>query len=133
MNRVCLVGRLTANPELRTTSTNKNVCQFSIAVNRDKEKADFLDCTVWEKQAENLCKYQKKGSLISIEGQLRKDSLDKADGNKEYRTYVYVNQIEYLSSKNNDNVETKSVETKIEENDPFAEFGESVDIDNFLD
>ena len=133
MNKICLVGRLTSDPELRTTTTNKNVCQFSIAVNRDKEKTDFLDCTVWKKQAENLCKYQKKGSLISIEGQLRKDSYDKADGTKEYRTYVFVNQIEYLSSKATQESTQEITQTKVEDNDPFAEFGEQVDIDNFLD
>ena len=99
MNKIVLIGRLTANPELRTTSTNKNVCHFSIAVNRDKERTDFLDCVVWEKQAENLCKYQKKGNLISVFGELRKDAIDKADGTKEYRTYVFASQIEYLQAK----------------------------------
>lgn len=66
MNRAILIGRLTKDPELRTTSSGRNVCQFAVAVNRTftnangEREADFINCVVWDKQAENLCKYQKK-------------------------------------------------------------------------
>ena len=66
MNKAILIGRLTRDPELRTTPTGRNVCQFSIAVNRTytsasgEREADFINCVVWDKQAENLARYQKK-------------------------------------------------------------------------
>ena len=77
MNRICLIGRITKDLELRYTPSNKAVCDFTLAVNRDKENADFINCVVWEKQAENLKKYQGKGSLIGLDGQLRCESFEK--------------------------------------------------------
>lgn len=126
MNRIDLIGRLTAKPELRYTNTNKAVSMFTIAVNRDKDNTDFLDIRVWDKQAENLCKYQDKGNLIGIDGTLRKDIYTREDGTKTSSTYVLANHIEYLSS--------KATQEATQENDPYAEYGESVNIDdNFLD
>ena len=111
MNKVMLVGRLTKMPELKEVKDNK-VCEFTLAVNRDKEKADFINCVVWNSQAENLCKYQDKGSLISVFGELRVDSYE-IEGNKRYKTYVMVNNIEFLESKK-------------EKTNPFEEFGNSI-------
>ena len=77
MNKVVLMGRLTRDPELRATSTGRNVCQFSIAVNRNftnangEREADFINCVVWDKQAENLVKYQKKGNQIAVDGRIQ--------------------------------------------------------------
>lgn len=128
MNRISLVGRLTAKPELRYTNSNKAVCMFAIAVNRDKDNADFLDIRVWDKQAENLCQYQDKGNLIGIDGTLRKDIYTKEDGTKTSSTYVLANHIEYLSNK------TTQSEESTKEEDPYAEYGQSVNIDDsFLD
>jgi len=128
MNRISLVGRLTAKPELRYTNSNKAVCMFTIAVNRDKDNTDFLDIRVWDKQAENLCQYQDKGNLIGIDGTLRKDNYTKEDGTKTSSTYVLANHIEYLSSK------TTQESTQEAQEDPYAEYGQSVNIDDsFLD
>ena len=108
MNTIFLIGRLTRRPELKYTSSNKAVCDFSIAVNRNytnedgKREADFINCQVWNKQAENLCKYQDKGNQIAVDGNLRVQSYDDKDGNKRYSTFVLVNNIEYLESKKND-------------------------------
>lgn len=108
MNQINLIGRLTRKPELKYTSSNKAVCDFSIAVNRNytnedgKREADFINCQVWNKQAENLCKYQDKGNQIAVDGNLRVQSYDDKDGNKRYSTFVLVNNIEYLESKKND-------------------------------
>lgn len=102
---------------------------FTIAVNRDKDNADFLDIRVWDKQAENLCQYQDKGNLIGIDGTLRKDIYTKEDGTKTSSTYVLANHIEYLSSKV---TQESTQETK--EEDPYEAYGKSVNIDdNFLD
>jgi len=128
MNRICLVGRISKDLELSYTSTNKAVCDFSIAVNRDKENADFINVQVWNEQAENLTKYQSKGSLISVEGSLRTQTYTKQDGTKGYKTYVLANHIEYLSSK------TTQESTQETQEDPYAEYGQSVNIDDsFLD
>ena len=65
MNQVVLTGRLTKDVELKHTQSDKAVASFTLAVDKYGEGADFINCIVWGKQAENLCKYQEKGSQIS--------------------------------------------------------------------
>lgn len=97
MNKCMLIGRLTKTPELRSTKTGKQVCSFTIATNRiNNEECDFINCVVWDKQAENLCKYQVKGSLIGVIGQLRQETYNDTKGNKRVSYVVYCNEIEYL-------------------------------------
>ena len=116
MNKVMLTGRLTKDLELRKTKNDKGVCEFTLATNRINGKdADFINCVVWGVQAENLVKYQAKGNLIGVEGELRAESFE-VNGEKRYKTYVLVNQIEYLQGKK---------EEKKEEN-PYAAFGNSI-------
>ena len=110
MNKVLLIGRITKDLELRHTPNDKAVCDFTLAVNRDKENADFINCVVWNSQAENLCKYQGKGSLIAVFGELRVDTYE-VEGNKRYKTYVYVNNIEFLSKKE-ETIPTEELTTK---------------------
>ena len=126
MNKVLLTGRLTRDPELRYTPNSKAVCNFTIATNRpvvrDGEKiADFINCIVWGKTAENLSKYQSKGSLIGIDGRLESRSYDDKDGNKRYVTEVQVEHIEFLGSKSDGQTETK-------ESNPYEEFGNAIEI-----
>lgn len=109
MNNTLLIGRLTKDPELRTTSSGKNTCTVNIAVDRfaveeDKQSVDFIPIQLWGKAAENLCKYQSKGSQLAVEGSLRFDNYQDADGNNKTKGYVLVNRIKYLSKSNNDNV-----------------------------
>ena len=88
MNKALLIGRLTRDPELRATSTGRNVCQFSIAVNRNftnangEREADFINCVVWDKQAENLVKYQKKGNQIAVDGRIQTRNYEDKDGKR---------------------------------------------------
>ena len=105
MNKVLLIGRITKDLELRHTPNDKAVCDFTLAVNRDKDNADFINCVVWNNQAENLCKYQGKGSLIAVFGELRVDTYE-VEGNKRYKTYILVNNLEYLEKAVNINIET---------------------------
>lgn len=155
MNRVCLVGRLTTKPELRNTSSNIPVTRFSVAVNRTfsnkdgQREADFINIVVWRKQAENVCNYLDKGSLVSIEGRIQTGSYDGQDGQKKYTFEVVADSVQFLESKaqrssnqtttNNEATTTPYdyQEPKNEvnvNNDPFADFGDSVSIDdNFLD
>lgn len=150
MNRVMLIGRLTANPELRYTASNVPFARFSLAVNRTfsngngERQTDFLNIIVWRKQAENVCNYLNKGSLVSVEGRIQTGSYDDKDGNKRYTTDIVADSVQFLESKgqsngSNDNVtpydyqDAPSNDVDVE-NDPFADFGDSVSIDdNFLD
>lgn len=104
MNKVVLTGRLTADVELKSGG-NVSVANFSIAVDRGKEKdgtdkgADFPRCVAFGRTAENLAKYQGKGSNILIEGHLQTGSYAKKDGTKVYTTDVICERIEWLESK----------------------------------
>lgn len=141
MNRVALIGRLTAKPELRYTQSNIANTRFTVAVNRNytgtdgKREADFINVVAWKKQAETITKYFDKGSLIAIEGRLQVGSYTDKDGNKRNVTDVVLENFEFIESKNkaSDEVETPKTEEK-EETDPFAEFGDSIEVDdNFLE
>ena len=124
MNKVLLIGRLVRTPELRETKSNKKVCEFTLATNRVNGKdADFITCMVWDKQAENLCKYQEKGSLIGIEGTLRTDNYE-VEGKKRQKTYVMVNVIDFLGEKK---------EEKVDKNKPFEEFGQQFEVGQQLE
>jgi single-strand DNA-binding protein len=101
-NKVTLVGRLTRDPESRTTSSGKQVANITLAVDRgfkDKDsnesKADFIRVNIWEKQAELAMKYLTKGQLILIEGSLRTGSYEK-EGQKYYTTDITSSKIIFL-------------------------------------
>jgi single-strand DNA-binding protein len=132
MNSINLVGRITKELELKyTPTTNTPMCEFGLAVNRvGQEQADFINCQVWGTQAENLAKYQGKGSLVGVVGSLRTDTYE-VEGNKRYKTYVLVNNVEYLGTKKETQSDTQN-DTQV---DPFADFGQEVSIDDndFLD
>ena len=137
MNKVILTGRLTRDVELRATPQGNFVCEFTLATNRpvvrDGERvADFVTCIVWNKQAENLAKYQNKGNLIAVEGNIRTNSYKDKNGNTRYKTYVLVNTIEYLGAKkqeNSSNENTNGNNASNEESNPYAEFGQQIAID----
>ena len=152
MNRAMLVGRLTTKPELRYTSSNLPFARFSVAVNRTysnaqgEREADFINVVVWRKQAENVCNFLNKGSLVSVEGRIQTGSYDDKDGNKRYTMEVVADSVQFLESKSQSQnrsqassepspydyqTTTNSVDVV---DDPFADFGDSVSIDdNFLD
>lgn len=152
MNKVVLVGRLTAKPELRYTPQNTAYTRFSVAVNRNftnadgKREADFINVVAWRKQAETISKYFDKGNLIALEGRLQTGSYDDKDGNKRYTVDVALDNFEFVESKAAREQSSSSNSTPYDyqdsnitpevnvENDPFAEFGDSVSIDdNFLE
>lgn len=103
MNKCVITGRLVKDPILEHTKQGTHICQFSIATNRpvirdNKKEVDFINCIVWNKPAENLVKFQRKGNLIGILGQLRVDSYE-VNNEKKYKTYILCQEIEYLESK----------------------------------
>ncbi len=106
-NKVVLIGRLTKDPELRYTSTNNlPVVSFTLAVNRpyavqgNDRNADFISCTAWRKQAENIHKYVSKGSMVAVEGKLQtRDYMDEKINARRYITEVICDSVVFLDSK----------------------------------
>lgn len=127
MNNVSLIGRLTQDPELRTTSTGLSNCRFSLAVdgrtNSEGERTtNFINVVAWRAQAENLCKYCSKGSQVAVTGYIQTGSYTAQDGTKRYTTDVVANQITFLGSKSsNDN---EKIEYEVGTEEP----GETIDL-----
>lgn len=155
MNKVLLIGRLTRDPELRYTGSNIPVASFSLAVNRNftnqagEREADFINIVVWRKQAENVKKYLLQGSQVAIDGRIQTRSYDDKDGNKRYVTEVVADNVEFLGSKSSNTNNSTSNNTSSNENqgptpydfdkapdtkgtdvdnNPFADFGSSIEI-----
>ena len=105
LNRIVLIGRLTADPTLRYTPAGKAVASFTLAVDRGRKDAqgnketDFIDTIVWEKQAENVSQYLKKGSLCAVEGRLQIRSYTDKDNNKRKAAEVVASSVQFLDSK----------------------------------
>lgn len=116
MNNVVLTGRLTADPTVKVTQSGMKVCTFTLAVNKDKDHTDFPQIVCFGKTAENLSIYQKKGSLIGVNGRLQTRTYDRQDGSKAYVTEVIANMVEYLSSKSeNDAKQAQNEEIEVVE------------------
>ena len=104
LNKVMLIGRITADLELKQTQTGKAFCNFSVACTSSKNKdtgnsvSEFINCTIWEKSAEILTQYGVKGAMIYIEGTLNTTAKDD-NGKKTYYTKVAVKDFKLLSSK----------------------------------
>ena len=129
INQFVGIGRLVQSPELRYTSNNKSVCEFSVAVNRiGQDTTDFITCQVWNKQADNLVKYCEKGCLIGIEGCLRIDQYKDKEDKIRTKAYVLANKLSFLQTKKQEAKQEKNEKPK-EEKDLFKEFGEEVVID----
>ena len=102
INKTILVGRLTRDPELRKTDNGKTVSSFTLARNKrygGEEQADFINCVAWEKSAEFLCNYLKKGALIGIEGRIQSRSYEDSTGKRVYVQEVVVEHLQSLESK----------------------------------
>ncbi|HKL47070.1 MAG TPA: single-stranded DNA-binding protein [Candidatus Izemoplasmatales bacterium] len=129
-NKVVLIGRLTRDPELRHTNNNIPVCSFSLAVNRsyssnqDKD-VDFLNCTAWRKQAENISRYVSKGSLVAVEGRIQTgEYMDEKINAKRYTTEIVCDSVTFLDTR-----------SQREDNNPRQSYkqDEEIDTGNFND
>ena len=158
INRAVLTGRLTKDPELRTTQSGLSVATFTLAVNRhskNKGDADFINCVIWRKAAENFCNFTSKGSLVGIDGRIQTRSYENKNGQKVYVTEIVADSFSLLESKkdrlaNNNNDNNSNYDANTNNNglsntttntnyisnssndskapDPFAESGDSIDI-----
>lgn len=107
MNKAILIGRLTRDPELRYTSSNRAVCQFTVAIDRPftnqatgQREADFINVVAWDKTGENVGKYMTKGRLVAVEGRIQTRNYDNNEGRKVYVTEVVANNVQFLESRN---------------------------------
>ena len=107
MNKAILIGRLTRDPELRYTSSNRAVCQFTVAIDRPftnqstgQREADFINVVAWDKTGENVGKYMSKGRLIAVEGRIQTRNYDNNEGKKVYVTEVIASNVQFLESRN---------------------------------
>jgi len=150
MNKVFLIGRLTRDPELRYTSSNLPVATFSLAVNRNftnqsgEREADFINIVVWRKQAENIKNYLTQGSQVAIDGRIQTRTYDGEDGKKRYITEVVADNVQFLDNKGSREVSSSnnayndvtpsdfsdSMPTTSVKNDPFSDFGSSIEIND---
>lgn len=105
LNCVTLMGRLTADPELRTTTTGRSVCSFSIAVDRsyaragEQRQADFINIVAWEATANFVARYFTKGSMIAIQGRLETRNYEDKNGNKRTAYEVIAREVSFCGSK----------------------------------
>lgn len=99
MNNVILIGRLTEDPELGYTQSQKAMCRFTLAVDRTKEGADFIRIVAWDRQAENINRYLHKGSKCAVNGRIQTGSYKDKDGKTVYTTDVVATNVEFLDSK----------------------------------
>lgn len=151
-NKVVLVGRLTRDPELKTTSSGVNVTSFTLAVNRrfkdntGKYPADFINCVAWRKEAEYLCNYGSKGQYATITGPIQTRSYQDKNGNKVFVTEVKADDISLdyqndnqsqnnfdsynhtQSSQSNHTAQNSNQNTNNNSSDPFAGSGDTLDI-----
>lgn len=145
INRAVITGRLTRDPELKTTQSGLSVATFTFAVNRqyskvkNKSTADFISCVIWRKAAENFCNFTKKGSLVGVDGRIQTRSYENKDGQRVYVTEVVVDNFALLEAKpeQQNNVNTSdlkkedrnSAETNQDiQKDPFEGNGETIEI-----
>lgn len=128
-NGVHILGRLTADPELKTTSGDVSVCAFSVAVPRGyvkkgaERQTDFLDCVAWRSNAEFICRYFSKGDMIGVSGELQSRTYEDKSGNRRKAVEINVSSVCFAGSKNERPAEPHKPEvdwTDVEDDDlPF--------------
>lgn len=105
LNIIAIMGRLVRDPEMRQTTTGKNMASFRVAVDRGSKdangqnQADFFDVVAWNKTAEFVCKYFQKGSLIAIDGRLQSRNYQDKNGNNRTAIEILVNNVHFAGAK----------------------------------
>lgn len=114
INSCVIMGRLTYEPELKTTANGLSVIQFQVAVDRKNTKdkaADFIDVVAWRKTADFISKYFHKGSMIAVEGHIQVDAYTDKDGNKRKAVRIVADSVSFCGSKADDEVEREEFVT----------------------
>lgn len=127
-NQFNLIGRLTKEPILKSTSTGKSVCEISLAVSNGKDDTSFIQVSFWNKIADTISKYCKKGDLLGVNGIIKNHNWEDKNGNKRYDYTFIGNKISFLATTQKKEV-IKNEKASIDE---YEEFGNEVSIDDFL-
>jgi len=150
LNRVVLVGRLTKDPDLRYTASGVAVANFTLAVNRPfsnqqgEREADFINCVVWRRAAENLANYMRKGSMVGVDGRVQTRRYEGQDGKTVFVTEIVAESVQFLETKgssqnkgqgspdfqptqNRNQNQNQNQQSPNQEN-PFGNSGEPIDI-----
>lgn len=131
INRVVLVGRMTRDPELRRTPQGDAVTSFTLAVNRNftsrdgQQQADFINCVVWRKPAENVERYCSKGSLVGVDGRIQTRSYDNSQGQKVYVVEVLCDSVQFLNTRQEDQAPVDQQKVQQMANDNYFRNGPS--------
>lgn len=139
MNRVVLVGRLTKDPELKYTPSGVAVASFTLAVNRSftnqsgEREADFINCVVWRKPAENVANYLRKGSLAGVDGRIQTRNFEGQDGRRVFLTEVVAESVQFLEPRGardgqGGNSNPPPNNNRNNQEDPFRNDGQPIDI-----
>ena len=138
INNVTLVGRLTKDADLRYTSDGTATATFSLAVNRPfkssngEREADFINCVIWRKNAENFVNFTRKGSLVGITGRIQTRNYENKEGQRVYVTEVVAENFALLETKkdgaSNGQTGQSNNRSSHQPSDPFSSHGESIDI-----
>lgn len=126
INKVILMGRLTKDPELRRTGNQTPVCTFSIAVDNgygENKHTDFINCVAWNKTAEFVSNYFKKGKMIIVIGRISTRSWETQDGKKAYATEVTASEVSFGESKSENPSAAKDDFTPLDEADDDLPWG----------
>lgn len=146
MNKVSLIGRICNDLEVKVAGENKYL-RFSLAVNRKVKKedgtrdADFISCVAWNRSAEVICEYFHKGSPIGINGRIQTGSYELESGKRVYTTDIIVEDFDFLEKKSEGrpapeytevtNNNTSNTPNKEQVPDPYAEFGQQINLNDF--
>lgn len=132
LNKVILIGRLTRDPDIRTTTTGIPVGSFTLAVNRNYvsqsgvREADFINCVCYRKLAEIVGRYVRKGQLISVEGRIQTRSYDAQDGSKCYVTEVICDNVVFLESRSQNDYQQQPTFNISNEQPSFSNFNDNI-------
>ncbi|RRD38427.1 single-stranded DNA-binding protein [Leptotrichia sp. OH3620_COT-345] len=134
MNQVLLIGRLTKDPELKYSQSGKAFCKFSLAVTREynRDEADFINCVAWDKRAETIAEYLRKGKRIALQGRLSVRSYEQ-NGETKWITEVIVDKFEFVDAAGSQNQQASYSQGAQSNNDAFVDNDneEIIDDDDF--
>lgn len=135
INSVVLMGRLTYEPELKTTTSGLSVIRFQMAVDRNyqsqgqERQADFIDVVAWRQTAEFISRYFHKGSMIAVEGSIQTNNFTDRDGNKRKSVEVVANQVSFCGSK----AETQGANPAFSQSAPSYSTADNSDFEEIVD
>lgn len=139
INTVALMGRLTYDPELKSTASGVSVLRFQIAVDRNYQRqgterqADFIDCVAWRQTAEFVSRYFHKGSLIAVEGSIQTQNYTDKDGNNRKSVEVVANNVSFCGSRNESGTGAPAQNAAFEQPAPSYASAQGSDFEEIVD